>query len=92
MTLLLEIWGGNNVLEVRWNVRSTTYFLTRGPRSPGYILVTHAATTLALCKQVSVLPSFVHSMSLNIERFWIVPVQLMPHIPLMSMVEAPGSE
>ena len=50
----------------------------------GLNCVPNAATSLALCKQISILPLFVESMSLNIDMkydpifngFWISPVQI----------------
>ena len=52
---------------------------------PGLNWVANAAASLALCKQISVLPFFVHSMSLNIdmkydrliEAFWSLSVQVL---------------
>ena len=57
-------------LEFRWNLRFHHVFSDAGPRKhqcPGLNSVAHVVTSLALCKQVSVLPSFVHSVCLNID-------------------------
>ena len=42
-------------LEARWNFRSIAYLSDAAPRS-----TSDAATALAVCEQVSVVPSFVH--------------------------------
>ena len=82
--------------------RSTTYFLTRASKKhqcPGLNWVPNAATSLALYKQVSASPFFVHSMSLNIDMNMflsskgsrICPFKHLRMYFLMSGVEAPGN-
>ena len=45
---------------------------SRKQQCPGLKCAAKAATSLALCKQVSVLPFFVRSMSLNIDKIMIL--------------------
>ena len=72
---------------------------SRKHQCSGLNLVANAASSLALCKQVSVLPFFVQSMQLNTDMNMILSSKDSGHCPfryswiclLMSAVEAPGN-